>query len=443
MPQSNDPNELSTESPPSRFARLRRLGVPFQRFGRWISYQPRWFRVGFLVVLAIGIIAGTAYSRIYLKKREAERATATAWQAYNDAANKTDLDAMRVALARVLEANPTDPHAAQFRDMLDRGEAAGDAPEMALVLMAHHLANGRLPEAGREAEKALAKYPKHWQARCTLAHHALQVRNDPARAEQILSELPDPEDPAANVRLAGILHALQLFDAIGLDATQLRSVILRKLVPLTRTSAAANAEPAAKAQLIACYLEPFADASSLAELGSYWANVDKLAEDATTGAIATGDVTTLVRLGDLSLRMRVALSMLRDSDPARLPPERFQPLMNSIDERTRRAFQAVREKQPQRPEPYRGLARLSLQTNDPAGAVQSVADGLAACGDRPEFLEMLVSLVSRFGTDDTIRKLADSVWKAAQDAKTDPVKWCLAANIALVLERTDRALFAC
>jgi hypothetical protein len=81
MPQSTDPNEPNTESQPSRLARLRRLGVPFQRFGRWFSYQPRWFRVGFLAVLAIGIITGTAYSRIYLKKRETERATATAWNA--------------------------------------------------------------------------------------------------------------------------------------------------------------------------------------------------------------------------------------------------------------------------------------------------------------------------------------------------------------------------
>ncbi|MFM7191569.1 MAG: pyruvate:ferredoxin (flavodoxin) oxidoreductase, partial [Microcystaceae cyanobacterium] len=41
---------------------------------------------------------------------------------------------------------------------------------------------------------------------------------------------------------------------------------------------------------------------SLTELGSYWANVDKLAEDATAEAIAAGDIPTLIRMGELGLR---------------------------------------------------------------------------------------------------------------------------------------------
>ncbi len=443
-PTPSTPKAATSASPTrNRFARLRWVGVPFRLFAQWFSNQPRVIRIGFVVVFAVGIVATTVYAQIHLKKREKVHATVAAWQAYSDAAQKADLDAMRVALDAVSAAEPSDPTPARYRDILDRGAADPDTPELALVLMTHHRSHDRLAEAAREAEKVLTKYPKHWVARCILADDALRTHHDPARAEQILALLPDPEDPEANVRLNGVLYALRLFDATGRDATPLRAIVLRKLVPLTRTAAAANAAPEAKLQLIACYLEPFADPTAISELGAYWASVDRLSEDAATEAIATGNVPALVRLGELGPRMRVALAMLRDGDPTRLPPERFQSLLKTLDDRTRRVWQAVREKEPQRPESYRGLAQLALQENDPAGAIQAFLDGLAACGDRPEFLEQLVALVSRFGTDASIRNLADRMWKSAEAAKTNPVKWCLAAEVALVVNRPDAAFLAC
>ncbi|MBA4189670.1 MAG: hypothetical protein C0467_16925 [Planctomycetaceae bacterium] len=425
------------------WTRLRWVGTPFRYLWQAFSRQPRGFRLGLAVVLVIGTITGVMYAQIYLKKRESVHATVAAWQAYNTAAQKTDLDAMRAALDGVLAINSSDPNAGRYRSMIDRGEADPDSPELAMVLMTHHRGQDRLPEAAREAEKVLAKYPKHWLARCYLAHQAIQGERNPAKAEHILAQLPDPEDPEANVRLNGILYALRLFDATGRDATPLRSVVLRKLVPLTRSAAAANAEPAAKVQLVGCYLEPFADPTAITELGSYWAAADKLAEDAATEAIANGDIPTLIRLAELGPRMRIALTMLRNNDPARLPPERFDPLLKSIDDRTHRIWQIVRDKEPQRPESYRGLAGLALQNNDPAGAIRSLLDGLAICGDRPEFLELLVGLVARFGTDASIRNLADRMWKAAESSKTNPVKWCLAAEVALVVNRPDAAFLAC
>ncbi|WP_439622294.1 tetratricopeptide repeat protein [Gemmata sp.] len=432
------------DAPPSRFARARAAAAaPFVAAMREVARQPLWFRAGFVLVLAVGSVAGAVYASVHLKKRDAVHATASAWGAYTAAAQRADLDGMRAALAAAAAANPADPTPARYREMIDRGSADADAPELAAVLMAHHRAAERLPEAAREAEKVLATYPKNWLARCYVAHHALQDLRDPAAAERELALLPDPEDPAAGVRLNGVLYALRLFDATGRDATGLRAVALRKLVPLTRTAAAAAAPAAAKVQLVTCYLEPFADPAAVPELAGYWAAVDRLAEDAVGEATAAGDTRTLARVAELGPRLRVALALIRAADPARLPPDRFKSLVAAVDNRTRRAWLAVREKEPQRPEAYRGLAVLALQAGDPAAAVQHLVDGLAACGDRPVLLEQLVALVARYGTDAATRALADRMWKSAETGKPSPVRWCLAAETALVVGRPDAALVAC
>ena len=114
-----------------------------------------------------------------------------------------------------------------------------------------------------------------------------------------------------------------------------------------------------------------------------------------------------------------------------------------MDDRTRRAWLAVREKAPDRPDAYRGLAHLALLQNDRREARQQIVDGLAACGDRPELLALLVLLVTRFETDDSVRELADSLLQKAQAAKTDPAKWCLAAIVCEAADRRDFALAAC
>jgi predicted Zn-dependent protease len=349
---------------------------------------------------------------------------------------------MRAALDRVLAAAPGDAGATRYRAILDRGEAEPDTPDLALVLLTHYVRTDRLPEAAREAEKVLAKFPKHWQARCTLAHHALAVRKDPARAAELLEQLPDPEDPAAAVSLGGVLHAVKLSGLVGRDSGPLRRLIVRRLLPYMR-GAAASAPAGAKVQLVACYLEPFADADALGELAPFWAAADKLADDAVNEAAAAGDVAVLTQLAELGPRMRGALGALHAHDSTRLPDDRFRALLTAVDDRTRRAWQAVREKQPAGTGPYLGLARLALQAGDPNAAVRELVGGLAACGDRNELLAALLAVAERFGTPDEVRPVAESLWNAAGAAKDDPEKWCLAARGLIAADRADRAMEAC
>ncbi|MBA4064148.1 MAG: hypothetical protein C0501_10630 [Isosphaera sp.] len=193
--------------------------------------------------------------------------------------------------------------------------------------------------------------------------------------------------------------------------------------------------PGAKADLLAAALDAPLD------LAAYRA-ADDLAEDAVAAAADAADPDTLTRLADLGDRMRVALFDLRARDPAHLPDDRFTSFLDAIDGRGRRAWSAVREAAPDRPAAYRGLARLALRAADPDEAAGRAVAGLAACGDRPELREVLAVAVARLG-DESRRSLADSVLHPAADARTDPVKWCVAAEVALVSDDPDVALAAC
>ncbi len=433
----------NTKPTPRRFAAWRFVFAPFRRLYRWYSHQPRALRLGLAITLLAAAISGGVYARYHLKKRADVQAVASAWRDFDTAARQADIPAMHTALDRVAAANPSDPLPARYRAMLDSGTAADDAPEMAVVLLADHVRNDRLAEAAREAKKVLTKYPKDWQSLCCQAHYALQMDRNPTEAQGFLARLPSPEDPEGRVTIGGVLYALRLSDALGRDASTLRRVILRRLVPVTRSAAASTAPPGAKAQLVTLYLEPFSDSTALTELADFWAAADKLAEEAVTDAAEQNDIATLIRMAELGPRTRAALAALRENDPTRVTPERYALLRKAIDDRTQRAWQAVREKAPQRPESYRGLAFAALEANNPAQATRNLLDGLAACGDRPELLELLVLVITRFGTDESVQQLADAIWNGAAEARTDVNKWCLAAEVALALNRADAALLAC
>ncbi len=447
MPQAT-PAEQGVDNPNPVARWLRRLAAPFRRVGRWFAHQPRTVRIGLIVVVLAGLAAGAFFVWSHLKRGAAAHELATAWGEFQQATKKTDFDAAQAALDHVLAVRHDDPTAVRYKAILDRGEADFDTPDLALILLAHYTHTGRLPEATREAEKVLAKFPKHWMARCVVAEHALAIRKDPALAEQHLEQLPDPDDPAANINPEGLYYALRLFAALGRDASGLHQLTVRRLLPILSRGIAASAPPAGKAMLLECYLAAFAESSMLSELAGYWAAADKLADDAVNEAIAAGDVPALTQLAQLGRPMLAALITLRKHDPNRLPDDRVQPMLKAIDDRTRRAWQAVREKAPDHPEVYSGLALLSLRANDPVGAERLIEEGLTACGDRPELLQLLSAVVDVYGSREKILEEADRVWAAAVKAQTDPAKWCLAADVALVvskhgLHREDFALAAC
>src|SRR5437763_6184713 len=387
-------SDPTTAPPAGRFRRLRPLAAPFLRVWRWFYYAPRTVQVGLVLVLTVGLGVGAYFGNSYLKRRTAEREVSGGWRQFEDAARKVDVEGMNAGLDRVLAARPGDPVAERRKAGLAALSADENDPELAVVLVNYHVAHDRLPAAAREARKVLTKFPKDWRAICVLAHNALQTERDLGACKKWLDELPAPDDPGARLDVGGLLYAIRLSDVVGRDATPLRGLIVRRLLPLLRGQSAGEAPPQVKAQLIESYLQPFADPAEAGELAGYWGDVSRLHERAVAEAAESGDVTTLLRVGGLAPRLEAALAVIRDyqvkSVPADPPEEhdakvkelddRFAVLVREVNDRTRRAWQAVRERDPTRPEPYLGLYRIARREKDAAGMVRALQDGLVACG---------------------------------------------------------------
>ena len=176
-----------------------------------------------------------------------------------------------------------------------------------------------------------------------------------------------------------------------------------------RGETADTGPPLQKVQFIECYLEPFGDQSSLAELAAHWGFASRLADDATRVAESKGDVVALVHLGRLAPQFYAALERLREH--RHVSEVQFRMLAKELDVRTRRSWLAVRAREPARSEPYAGIAVLAVRAGDYRQAVATLLEGLAACGDRPELLDLLTRLATATGNANAALSIT---WTAAR-----------------------------
>ena len=430
------------------------LAAPFVWARIRLYYAPRPVQAALLLVLAGGLATAAYSGDAYRQRREAEREVAAGWRAFEDAAERADLEAMTAALDRVLAVRPGDPTAGRRKAALAALCADESDPELAAVLLGHHAQNGRLPEAAREARKVLTKFPKDWRAICVLAHNALQTERDLGACKKWLDELPAPDDPGARLDVGGLLYGIRLSDVVGRDAAPLRGLIVRRLLPLLRGQSAGEAPPQVKAQLIESYLQPFtrADAPVL-ELAAYWGDVSRLHDRAVTEAAEAEDIDTLLVLGRLTWPLFDTLVRLRAEQRRGVPADpadsyavrlkeidaRYDALAGEVMGRAGRAWQAVRAKVPARHEPYYGLADLAIRRRDHAGAIRILRDGLAACGSRNELLELLTHLMCAHGNP---REALALLWAEATKADTDPANTELMIEFARIWRDMPKIVFS-
>lgn len=123
--------------------------------------------------------------------------------------------------------------------------------------------------------------------------------------------------------------------------------------------------------------------------------------------------------------------------------EQFAELNREMEARTRRAWEALREKNPKNPEPYRGLAELHWRAGTVEGrkaAWEAVAAGLQTAGGDPQLYEVFGQILKQLGAP-------HAAWvelsRAAEQDPDKPILWVLAADAALAAERRDLALTAC
>jgi hypothetical protein len=430
-----DPTPTSAPAPPpalrtpGRSPRwLAALGKPFRRAYRWYYYATRPVQIMLVVVLIAILVVGSYFGTKFLQGRAAAQEIAAAQKEYHEAGQRADLEGMTAALDKVLKVSPGNPDATRKKAAIQALSADADDPDTAAVLMNIHLKHDRLAEADREAQKVLAKYTTDWRSICVRAHYAFAGKKDPAEARKLVDSLPAPEDPNARLDLGGLLYALRLHELVGRDASGLRSLIVRRLLPHLRGAVAAAAPPGVKAQLLESYLEPFTDPGNANELSGYWADVTRLCDSGVTEAAESGDAAALIRYGTIGQRLR------RQALPAiarqvKLPADELASREKEIDALTRRAWDEARKKAPDRYEPYIGLAEAEP---DPAKAVEILQDGLTRCGNQLALLDRFTLLAGRVA--DPV-DAAQKALAAALAAKTDPDKWFICARSARVADR--------
>ena len=428
---------------PGRRPRAWRTVVsPARHLYHWFRGAPRWMQV-ILGLLALGSIgAGGTYAFHTRMETLRQRRVNGAWERFNAAARHGDDTAMRAAIADVKAEAPNDVRAATWERMLDTGEGDTGDPMTVFIAMIRELRAGKIEEAAREAQKRLQHEPKDWLARCVLASAAL-ARKDKDAAGRELDQLPPPEDRRATVTPSGLLMAFRLYRALGRDVTPLREFGQSHVLPFLRTATAQGLNPAQKVDLVETYLESFdpPDRRQPTGVQQGWAPAARLADQALEGALADADASTLARVGRIGTPLALGLRVLQRF--GQVDAEQYAELNRELETRTRRAWEALKEKDAANPEPYRGLAELHWRAGTVAGrkaALETVAAGLQAAGGDPPLYEVFGQMLKQLGAP---MAAWTELSRAAARTPDKPVLWILAADAALAAGRRDLALEAC
>jgi tetratricopeptide (TPR) repeat protein len=423
---------------------FRAVFVSLPRFAyRWFRGAPRWLQA-ILLLVALGAVGGGGYYAFHTRMEVLkQRKVGDAWKQFEQALREGRDPEMRAALDAVLAADPADGRAARWKRAVESGEADPGDPPMIFYTLGANLRAGKLEEAVREADKRLAYAPHDWTARCVRAQAAL-ARGDKAAVNEELDKLIAPDDSRSYASPVSLLRALHLFRAVGRDTASLRAVVQNHVVEQLRRPSAQRMPPGDKMILVEFYLEAFEptpDKPQPPAVAQGWAPAAKLADLAADEAAETGDVAALARVGRTGPRLAAGLRMLRRHD--QVTAEQFPELSRELEDRTRRVWQAVREKDPKNPEAYLGLAQSYLSGRDAESrkaAWQTLVDGLEATGRDPRLYAAVSRLLVQLGE-------AGLAWnelkQAAEQRPDEPVLWMLAADAAWAAGRPDLALHAC
>src|SRR5439155_20411395 len=114
--------------------------------------------------------------------------------------------------------------------------------------------------------------------------------------------------------------------------------------------------------------------------------------------------------------------------------EQYAEFSKELEGRARRAWEAVRAKEPKSHDAYYGLALSHLRANEYTAGRETVVQGLAECGDDPELALLFSRLLQLEG-----KPLAawDRLAASARANPDKPVWWVLAAEAGPAANRRD------
>jgi len=415
------------------------LLAPFRYVWDRFYHASPFFQILMVAIFAGGGLVAGISAYYFYNRQKIGIEWSSGWRDYIEAKDRSDVDGMKAGLDRALAVRPSDAVAARKRNDLEIEEADPEDAEIAIVLMNHHMKANRLHEMAREAGKVRRRFPNDWRSICIQAHYEWH-RNGVAAAVKRLQELPSPEEPSARIDVGGLLYSLQLFENMGRDASELRGLIVRRLLPVLRGGSAANASPTVKINLVECYLEPFSDPINREVLANYWADASKLVDLSTETALEEVDIPLLIRIGRLGPKMINALQGLKIRQNLTIPEERFKLLRQEIEDRSQRVWDAVLAQDPGRVEAHLGLINIAWATGEVSKISQAIDNAFKACGERTEILAQLSDLGVRLNRADAV---LGPIWAAAERSPRDVNKWFLAATVARHANRRDKVIEAC
>ena len=389
------------------------------------------------LLAAVGLIGGVAVGGYGVQRwatGRAHRATAAAWQRFDEAVRTADAEGMTAALDAVLAVDPGEPTAVARKRTLATGEADADDKPMIAYTLRHALRGDDLPGAAREADKWLRHQPKDWLARCARASAAL-ARGDRAAAVAEVEALPDPGEEGANVEAGGLLVAFRLFRALDRDTARLRGFVQARVCPALKSAGVQSLGAADKLALVACYLEGFEPPSARPQptpLLLAWTPVAALMDAAAESEPESA------RAGGLGVGLCRAVATFRATD--QMTAEQAGDFTREVNERSRRCFTKLRAANPKAAEAYRGLAVLLAGDGQYTEARAEVVRGLQECENDPGLAAIFGRMLQLEG-----RALeAYSALRAMADQEPHKaVWWGLAVTAAVAANRADLAVADC
>jgi predicted Zn-dependent protease len=395
----------------------------------------RW--VVALLIVGLFVAAGVVFNA----RRERNRvrnAVFEQWERFEKAALTADEDGLREAAEGVLAIEPKNDRALRYKAALESGEAAESDTALCFLTTLVHWKKNDLPAASREAKKRLVHAPTDWIARCIVVQAAL-VAGDQNEVSEHLALMPDPQKNPPNP--VGLLLAYHLFQRTGQDTTPFRRLVNNAVVDMLGSVVVEKYGPAAKAQLVECYLIGFdrtPDKPQENRMSLGLTPATRLLDQAIQEGVEKNDVAGLTRVGAVCNSMAEPLALLLRSK--QITAEQHTALAREHDARTGKVWQAVLDRDPASPAAHQSLALWHARNNRLDKAREVVVAGLKASGDHPQLLALYTNLLVTDGRADEATKL---LFEAAQREPTNVVLWTIAAETALTANRRDLALDAC
>ena len=380
--------------------------------------------------VGVAVIGGAGYAFMErMARNRTNRQVNEAWQQFETASRKLDVDGMKEALDKVETARPGDIMVTKRRAALVTGAANDDDQEMIMYWMNRYLSDGKIREAAVEARRRIKSEPSDWRARCVLASEAINAGKLDDAARQ-LQELPSPLASKQFVGPADLNYAFEMFRISKVDDQSLRLYRATKIVPVLRNAEIVNFDPGEQLELFKCYVASFEDISKFPELGNYWVGSARIAQNLLDDPKTT--TQQLILIGLLQDRQMEILGVLVRR--RLLTVKQAQPLLEELLERQVSLWSMVKKRDPVAPFGYLGTAKAAYARGKVGEAIGILNEGIEKCEDRARLIQFEFDLYRHLPNQkkhDRMRELLD--------AYPSPLTAYLYSEAAMATGRPDLA----